>query len=214
MSHLLFTLQQLLTSVFTRDQLHKAVQVSRLDNETKTGEMTKSVASNVSHKSALQILDDEIRFEDFSPEGFWIVGCMEPYKAMKSNHQLMMKDNKMIVSRLPSKDDSIKGKIVGISFYNVVPCKAGLRHRLDFYPHVEYYHDTGLLLQHVQNNLAYLYDKYGDNRVLSFSVILPKMYPKRVLYDTFKHLGLAELREVPSLCIVGKGLPFNVKPML
>ena len=170
--------------------------------------------STIPDETALQILDQEIRFDDFTPEGFWIVGCMEPYKAMKSNHESMMKYNKMIVSRLSSKDGSFSGKIVAISFCNIVPCRAGLKHRLDFYPHVDYHMDTELLIQHVWNNLQYLCDKYRDQKVISFSVILPKTYPKDVLYKNFKHLELPEFCELPTMCIVGKGLPFNVTSVL
>ncbi len=207
-------LQQLLTSVFTRGQLNKTVQLLSTEGTTKIDATDHFLTSSIPHETALHILDQEIRLDNFTPEDFWIVGCMEPYKAMKSNHELMMKDNKMTVSKLSSKDGSFDGKIVAISFCNIVPCSAGLRHRLDFYPHVDYYLNAELLMQHVRNNLEYLCDKYRDYKIISFSVILPNTHPKSVLYKTFKHLELPEFREVPSLCIVGKGLPFNVKSVL
>ncbi len=169
------------------------------------------VTTRVPYESALQILDQEIRFQDFTPEGFWVVSCMEPYKSMKSNNKLIMKDTEMLVSRLPSRDGD---KIIGLSFCHVVPCKAGLRHRLDFYPHVDYCHNTGLLVKHVWKRLQYLQDKYGHHKVFTFSIILPEAYSNNVLSECFRQLGLGELRQEPSLCIAGKGLPFNLKSAL
>ncbi len=88
-----------------------------MENHSNIGDMDEMVTSSVPNESALKILDQEIRFQDFSPEGFWIAGCMEPYKAMSSNHKLIMKKNEMLVLRLQSKDGHTGGKIIVISFY-------------------------------------------------------------------------------------------------
>ncbi len=93
-----------------------------MENHSNIGDMDEMVTSSVPNESALKILGQEIWFQDFSPEGFWIAGCMEPYKAMSCNNKLIMKRNEMIVSRLQSKDGDVESKITAISFYNVVPC--------------------------------------------------------------------------------------------
>ena len=49
------------------------------------------------------------------------------------------------------------GKIVAISFINTVPCKAGLRHRMDFYPHVSELKNESLLVAHFFEHIVYVY---------------------------------------------------------
>ena len=146
----------------------------------------------------------------FVAEGIWITGCMEPYKDQDSNYPLMLNSSKMFVTNSKSSATPGGDNIEAISFLNTVPCKAGLRHRMDFYLNVDATKTECLVVAHLLEHMVEVYKNLLNFDRYNFSLMLPEDYPQDMLRDVFECLGVHCLVEDVSYLIEGD-IPLSSK---
>ena len=166
-------------------------------------------------RKAISVLKNEISVHEFVPEGVWITGCTEPYRDLDSNYPLMLDNSTMFVTRalVDNEGEEIPtaapsgGTIVAISFMNTVPCKAGLRHRMDFYPNVSAFKNESLLVGHFFEHMVHVYKNQLNFDRYNFSLLIPQDYSQDMLRAVLISIGVDFVKEDTAYLIEGDILP-------